>query len=263
MPESTAKGMAVSAFAENWALEDAAGAAKWSLRQGDPKSRIAGVGAVLAYWVRKSPDESIAWLETHIPAGSPAFAELAPLVAESWSIGADARVYSWIERLPYGDTRDEAARMAVLGGMESDPAATFIRLRDWAAGSSPAAPGLPGLAQLALADWARRDPLVAAEHLKTLPPSRFRDEAVFGFATGHADVDPESALEWALSISDTALRDESLDLVVESWMEESRRAGALTDLEQFSRDLAVEGRLEESRLIRERSHAILFRGDEE
>lgn len=262
LPDPGSRAMALAAVAERWAKAEPGAAAAWALARADPDDRIASLASVLDYWVRKSPAESVPWVRENLAEGSREFDGLAALVAETWATVEPGEAFAWIWTLPTGPIREEAASAAILAGMEVDPEDTFSRLREWSASPSPPSSSLPGLAHLALSDWALRDPIAAASRLGTLPPSSFRDEAVLGFAAAHAEADPEAALEWVLSVSAGGRREEGIDLVVETWLEESRRAAAARDLEEFSRALELEGRNEEAKLVRERSQAILFPSDE-
>lgn len=72
--------------------------------------------------------------------------------------------------------------------------------------------------------WAHADPNAAGTWLGRQAPGPLSDPARQTFARQVADIDPESALRWADTISDAALRESTIDHVFGGWRE--RDAGA-------------------------------------
>lgn len=65
--------------------------------------------------------------------------------------------------------------------------------------------------------WAQSDFNGTGAFLQSLPPSTDRDHAVDIFAKSIADLEPPSAVDWALDIADTAMQRRTLAQIYESW----------------------------------------------
>ena len=76
--------------------------------------------------------------------------------------------------------------------------------------------------------WAQEDHRAAAQWLSGLPKSATRDEGVSRFAQSVAYTEPESAVEWAQTITDDALRVEVLGKVHAAWERNDPDAAAVS-----------------------------------
>lgn len=76
----------------------------------------------------------------------------------------------------------------------------------------------------AMESWTREDPIAAGEYLATLPASAARDAATGAFAERVSREDPETAMEWAGTISDLDLRNETIIEVAQDWYRSDRAA---------------------------------------
>lgn len=72
--------------------------------------------------------------------------------------------------------------------------------------------------------WAQLDPNAAGEWLGKQPAGPTSDTARMTFSRQVADLDPESALRWAETVSDSEMRDDTIDRVFANWR--SRNADA-------------------------------------
>ena len=124
----------------------------------------------------------------------------------------------WIAK--YGD--EDAAAPAVSRLADSwsreDPKAVM----DWAeklSGKSKAE-----AYEQAMESWAREDPEAAGEHLATLKASPERDAAVEGYATRVSRDDPSAAMEWAGTIANDDLRQETQIDVARDWYRNDKAA---------------------------------------
>lgn len=76
----------------------------------------------------------------------------------------------------------------------------------------------------AMESWTREDPTAAGEYLATLPASAERDAAAGAFAERVSREDPETAMEWAGTIVDSNLRQETIIEVAQDWYRSDRAA---------------------------------------
>jgi hypothetical protein len=65
--------------------------------------------------------------------------------------------------------------------------------------------------------WAQQDANAAGTWLKQHPPGPTSDTARMTFARQVADLDPESALRWAETVSDASVRENTIDHVYTNW----------------------------------------------
>jgi len=80
--------------------------------------------------------------------------------------------------------------------------------------------------------WAQQDPNSAGEWLDKHPPGPASDTARMTFARQVADLDQESALLWAVTVSDSTMREGTIDHVYTDW--HLRDAGAAENFLQNS-----------------------------
>ena len=67
------------------------------------------------------------------------------------------------------------------------------------------------------ANWAKRDMESVTAWLMHHPPGSLRDEAIQGMLSPIKELDPESALAWAVEVTDPANRDSLLRQIYDSW----------------------------------------------
>lgn len=74
--------------------------------------------------------------------------------------------------------------------------------------------------------WAQQDPNAAGEWLRTQPQGAASDTARMTFSRQVADLDPESALRWAETVSDAPMRESTIDHVFSGWKSTDAAAAA-------------------------------------
>ena len=67
-------------------------------------------------------------------------------------------------------------------------------------------------------DWSSTDPTAAAEWLNGQPKGPLNDEVLSTFSSAIVDVDPESAVTWASTITDEAKRTENISTLLQEWI---------------------------------------------
>jgi len=65
--------------------------------------------------------------------------------------------------------------------------------------------------------WSAVDPIATAKWLNTQPPSAESDLAISNFVSVISQSDPQGAIEWAQSIEEPGLRDQSVQHVLKTW----------------------------------------------
>lgn len=74
--------------------------------------------------------------------------------------------------------------------------------------------------------WSQKDPNAAGEWLKAQPPGPQNDAARMTFARQVADLDPESALQWATTVSDETMRRSATEHILKNWRASNPAAAA-------------------------------------
>ncbi len=90
--------------------------------------------------------------------------------------------------------------------------------------SLPASEGRGNAIAVAVAAWARQEPVEAAEFMKRLPLGEEREEVVASFAPAVARMNPELAIEWAETISDQAKQNDTIIRTLVQWAIADREA---------------------------------------
>lgn len=155
-------------------------ASRWAANLPDDDVKSDAFRSIARQWASKDPAEAAAWISSFSDAE---FARSATAtVAASWAREDPSAASDWVLGLPAGESRES------------------------------------GLTQVAR-QWAREDPNAAAEWLNQFPADEPGvDQAVGAFASQIVDDDPETAVAWAETIEDEALRTSSLTDVVQRWM---------------------------------------------
>jgi hypothetical protein len=70
-------------------------------------------------------------------------------------------------------------------------------------------------------EWAERDPYEAGQYLNAQPASPELDRSVAEYSREVADVDPEGAMSFAISVNDERLREDTIRRVARNWQRSS------------------------------------------
>jgi hypothetical protein len=125
---------------------------------------------------------------------------------------------AWIAQFGAEDAAAPAVDRLVDSWSREDPKGVM----EWAenlSGKSKAA-----AYQEAMETWAREDPEAAGEYLANLQASPERDAAVGGYATRVSEDDPAVAMEWAGTIADAGMRQETQIDVARDWYRNDKAA---------------------------------------
>jgi hypothetical protein len=102
--------------------------------------------------------------------------------------------------------RERLIESAILGFAEGDPADAFERIQSL--------PQHLKLVSRVFGEWGEQDVAAAMEHLDFDDNPTLQRKATIALTSGWASQDPAAALEWALTIADTRMRNEALRLIV-------------------------------------------------
>ena len=145
--------------------------------------------------------------------------ELAGIVGKQWAQADPAGAAQWAQTLPGNGARRVALQQIALAWTQRDPAGAAR----WAAtlpGSEIRAPIWSGIVER----WADDDLEAAGTWLGGLPLGFDRDETVAAYIAKVMPAEPEKALAWAATVSDSEIRADQVQRVLGQW--ERRDAGA-------------------------------------
>ncbi len=137
-------------------------------------------------------------------------------VVEQWVRRDAPAAAAWVEKTESEWERTRLMDSLGMVWLQSDPP----RAAAWWAARAPGAETLVKIINV----WAQQDPNAAGQWLATQPDGAGTDTARTTFARQVADLDPESALRWAETVSDAAARETTIDQVFSNWR--SRNAAA-------------------------------------
>jgi hypothetical protein len=72
-----------------------------------------------------------------------------------------------------------------------------------------------------LFSWGKSDPTAAANYIKSIKPGELRDSGVAAYAAGLFQSNPDSALDWSVSIADQKTREGSIQQLFPHWYRSS------------------------------------------
>ncbi len=240
LPEGEARRLATYQLAYSWAQVDVLGALEWTRRLPADETRQRSMDAIFNNWAGQNP-AAAAQYAAAIPA-TDGRDQAISAAASAWAnVDPDAAL-AWAQTLPERD-RGRALVNVIAGWAGQDPAAaakflTTLSPDDnraqmlasvataWA-NQDPAAAaqwveGLDGRGKdRATSAVARRfvqhDPYAASVWIDGLPKGTARDSAVEQLVFNETRYDPDSALAWASSVSDAALRQRLIEIAARSY----------------------------------------------
>ena len=129
-------------------------------------------------------------------------------------MGDPDKATAWINSLKTDDDKLYASLGVALGWSEHDPGAAL----GWAVGTVQNPGTRQRIIEDVMLDWSSTDPTAAAEWLNGQPKGPLNDEVLSTFSSAIVDVDPESAVTWASTITDEAKRTENISTLLQEWI---------------------------------------------
>jgi hypothetical protein len=160
--------------------------ASWCLKIRDDSMQSAPLAAVASAWCRRDIEAAAAWLNSLPPSTGKDFAM--NKLARELASQYPVHAMAWAVSIV-----DEGQRANAIGA--------------------------------AMKPWAKQDPAGASQFLATMKAGKDRDEAIRLFTGQLVAVDPVTAMEWAETVSDTRLRQTTMETVADAWLRKDRAAG--------------------------------------
>jgi hypothetical protein len=202
----------MDSLAEGWAAKDPQGAAKASEKLLEYDFGDEFVMNVAGQWASTNPAEAAAWAGTIGHTDARAIAHLE--IGTEWAMDDPSKATEWINSLGTDEDKLYASLGVALGWSEHDPGAAL----GWAVGSVQNPETRQRIIEDVMLDWSSTDPTAAAEWLNGQPKGPQNDEVLATFSSAIIDIDPESAVTWASTISDEGKRGENLNVLLEEWI---------------------------------------------
>ena len=217
LPAGEFRESALDGIAERWSQRDPRSAYAWATQLGDAAERETARKTTLRTWAQSDPqgaaNQALGLGDATVLRGV-----------------ADYIARELVQRdLP-------AAQRFAAGLADNDARATAQQAVAFKLGEKNAAEATAYAAQMPegaarqsvlyglCATWFLRDPVATAQWLGTLPASGSRDFAVSAYVERAVEVDPESALAWAASMTGTEKRTESLGNAYAAWQKKAPQA---------------------------------------
>lgn len=191
--------------------------AQQSLKEGSQPARMLGTSimAELAMRDGETLEEAVGMVPKSIPSSYKDSA-IAKILIQS-ELGTDfSQAASLVKEIQSSEVRKMAFDSIITNWLDVDAQATL----NWAGLHEKDYPGVTGIAMQA---WASSDPHGASEAIAALPAGPGRDAYIPALVQSIATSDSNSAIAWAASASDAALRQEMVFMIV-SRMKGSRRS---------------------------------------
>lgn len=202
----------MDSLAEGWAANDPQGAAKASEKLLEFDFGDEFVMNIAGQWASTDPGAASAWAGTITHTDARAIAHLE--IGTEWAMDDPDKATSWINTLKTDEDKLYASLGVALGWSEHDPGAAL----GWAVGTVENPDTRQRIIEDVMLDWSSTDPTAAAEWLNAQPKGPKNDEVLSTFSSAIIDVDPESAVTWASTITDEAKRTENVSSLLEEWV---------------------------------------------
>ncbi len=135
--------------------------------------------------------------------------QLRRAVVEQWAQADASAAAAFVESAEPEHERSALMDSLGLAWLQTEPE----EAADWWVEQAPGSQTLIKIMNV----WAHNDPNAAGEWLGRLPAGPESDPARMTFARQIAEIDPESALQWAETISDAGMREPTIDHVFGEW----------------------------------------------
>lgn len=173
----------LAALLGGWAAKSPRNAAQWVETLPDATNRETGRVIAAREWAAQDPEEAAGFYKEPAPA-------LASVLADIWGTGNPAAAAKWINKLPAGPAREEAAGTLATVWAASDINAAV----KWSAGLTDSTVRGAVVEHLATT-WGAIDPDKAIAWLDTQPVA-LRDRGLAGAYNSWAGTDPAGLQDW-------------------------------------------------------------------
>lgn len=241
--QSTSGIQAIGEIMEFWGETNPQSGADWASKLPASPFQKQALQSILSKWTDQFPGESAQWLVKQ-----PLLDDLKPLVAAQWAKSDPAAAAAWAFSLPDSRNREIAALEVTGAWAASDPqealawidknsgsqknALRIQAVETWAADDPAAAlawannqPESSKLSETVMNRWAETNTKGFISWAQKLPSAQKTDAIRSIEALNLSETEPETAIESAVSIADSTLRNESIERVLTAW-KRNDQAGA-------------------------------------
>lgn len=250
-------------------IAEADGALAATLADGtdrDDELRQTLVKAVVNVWVNYDPESAANFAFRHLYKKDPQSHLALTSALFQWQDCEPMKAAAWVSSLPPGESRvlavkalcewipDSGTAQELVGKFQGEELGVAVATVTHAWGSADGATASQWLASItdenafakgadALAtSWSQANPAECEQWVGQLPPGKARDAATGAYATSIAAQDIQSAMEWAVTITDEDSRGLKLRTLTEIWMRKDEAAASrwVTESPNIPADLRQE-----------------------
>lgn len=222
---------AITSAVQTWSYSDPEAAASKAASLTDPAQREAALRAVAGSWGGGNEQAALQWAES-LPAADRSSA-LSALVQNDMQSSPDQarklydRFASGLDAGAATKTENKSVARSLAASLTQNNPQQAIA---WSQGLTPGPAQDEAYAGIA-EKWAAYDATAASQWLTALPQGEGRDLAADKLVSVIARDDPDSAWQWALSISDRGKRREAAARTLEAWKAYGAKDAALAALQ--------------------------------
>lgn len=186
---STSQGV-LDALVTTWADLDPRSAAAWVETLANADNKLTARVCLASAWVQQDPAAAAAYFTPLVTEGQQGL-DLASALVNSWGAADPAAAAKWINQLPPGSARREAAGVLATIWAASD----IQRAIEWTGKLEVPEMKAAAIEHLGTT-WGAIEPKKALDWLATLPADATRTEATLGALNSWAVTDPEAMKSW-------------------------------------------------------------------
>lgn len=270
----SAKVSASHQIISSWAVRDLPAARAWIEQQPDKSMRNKLYTAISHQWAQTDPASAAAFLSSETGMSSTLSQQMAQTVAHQWAEQDPEAALAWLQKLPTGMVRNQAAQGVLQSFARADPqrAKTLAEtlppdLRntaymsiaqnlaqhdlsealEWIKEMPKGSARRQALNGIAYSEGMRADPQQALALLSDMPSGMERGNFINAIANSWAQQDPAEAFEWAKSLPNKGERQRALSNLSYMMAEHDPKAAA----EYFNSLPAAEGQHQFASLARQ------------
>lgn len=211
LPPGKVFSSAASQIASQWAQSESnkQKIIDWVRELPEGEARRNAYHSVFSEWSSDSPQDAIRALNTLSPEDR---GDAVQALALGWSRKDPEAVLQWSSTLSDSRERSGIVQSAISQWASISPESA-IRYIDHLPETSRV-----DAMRIAVERWASKDTEAAAEWLRKQPQGPAKDAAIFSLSRKISLEDPETALAWAATISNTAQRTRQTEILIQDWL---------------------------------------------
>jgi hypothetical protein len=222
----------IQSIASQWATSEPEKAWAWAGALEDGSARSRALNSISQAWAGSDPEFAVAFLQQNRPE---ALREWGSQAASSWAATDPERALAWIQSTP-PDLREHLTNQALQSIAREDPVKALDHL-DLLTGNAER----QNFLRNTITELARQDVTLASERVSAMPPSLDRDAAIQGLFHPAYEIEPDSALAWANSVTEPSMRESLVRNGLENWLQSDPAAA-----EDWWRRAAIDPALRQS-----------------